>query len=124
MLVDRSPVTAFHEMHAADRNRIFKPLGHAVQKKRQVAKLVSFSVVEMTGFEPAASASRTQRSTKLSHISIKDSWRPCRRQPCYYTVLFCFCQQFFAEKGQDAFGILPPSYLKESLSFSKKVRRF
>ena len=27
-------------------------------------------MVEMTGFEPAASASRTQRSTKLSHISI------------------------------------------------------
>ena len=27
-------------------------------------------VVEMTGLEPAASASRTQRSTKLSHISI------------------------------------------------------
>ena len=26
-------------------------------------------LVEMTGFEPAASASRTQRSTKLSHIS-------------------------------------------------------
>ncbi len=27
-------------------------------------------MVEMTGFEPAASASRTQRSTKLSHISL------------------------------------------------------
>ena len=27
-------------------------------------------MVEMTGLEPAASASRTQRSTKLSHISI------------------------------------------------------
>ncbi len=26
-------------------------------------------MVEMTGFEPATSASRTQRSTKLSHIS-------------------------------------------------------
>ncbi len=27
-------------------------------------------IIEMTGFEPAASASRTQRSTKLSHISL------------------------------------------------------
>ena len=27
-------------------------------------------LVEATGFEPAASASRTQRSTKLSHASI------------------------------------------------------
>ena len=27
-------------------------------------------VVEVTGFEPAASASRTQRSTKLSHTSL------------------------------------------------------
>ena len=27
------------------------------------------SLVEATGFEPAASASRTQRSTKLSHAS-------------------------------------------------------
>ena len=26
--------------------------------------------IEATGFEPAASASRTQRSTKLSHASI------------------------------------------------------
>ena len=34
-------------------------------------------LVEMTGFEPAASASRTQRSTKLSHIS-------------QYSVLLCF----------------------------------
>ena len=28
------------------------------------------AMVGMTGFEPAASASRTQRSTKLSHIPI------------------------------------------------------
>ena len=27
-------------------------------------------IVEATGFEPATSASRTQRSTKLSHASI------------------------------------------------------
>ena len=30
-------------------------------------------MVEMTGFEPATSASRTQRSTKLSHISLINS---------------------------------------------------
>ena len=30
------------------------------------------SEVEATGFEPAASASRTQRSTKLSHASTKN----------------------------------------------------
>ena len=36
-------------------------------------------LVEMTGFEPAASASRTQRSTKLSHIS-------------QYSVLLFFCR--------------------------------
>ena len=30
-------------------------------------------MVEMTGFEPATSASRTRRSTKLSHISVKIS---------------------------------------------------
>ena len=29
-------------------------------------------LVEATGFEPAASASRTQRSTKLSHASTKN----------------------------------------------------
>ena len=29
-------------------------------------------LVEVTGFEPATSASRTQRSTKLSHTSIYD----------------------------------------------------
>jgi hypothetical protein len=28
-------------------------------------------MVEVTGFEPAASASRTQRSTKLSYTSFK-----------------------------------------------------
>ena len=32
-----------------------------------------FYLVEMTGFEPATSASRTRRSTKLSHISVKIS---------------------------------------------------
>lgn len=32
----------------------------------------TFLIVEATGFEPATSASRTQRSTKLSHASIHE----------------------------------------------------
>ena len=36
-------------------------------RKRRLLPQSSF-LVGMTGFEPAASASRTQRSTKLSHI--------------------------------------------------------
>ena len=35
-----------------------------------VSQRVEGIMVEVTGFEPAASASRTQRSTKLSHTSI------------------------------------------------------
>ena len=31
---------------------------------------ILFPMVEVTGFEPAASSSRTKRSTKLSHTSI------------------------------------------------------
>ena len=41
--------------------------------KEKTAKPLKFSgipLVGMTGFEPAAFASRTQRSTKLSHIPI------------------------------------------------------
>ena len=37
-------------------------------KKRQYQKNTVASLVGITGFEPATSASRTQRSTKLSHI--------------------------------------------------------
>ena len=43
------------------------------QKRKTAASeetTVSHSMVGMTGFEPAASASRTQRSTKLSHATI------------------------------------------------------
>ena len=40
------------------------------KNKAPVIKQVLFKkMVEATGFEPAASASRTQRSTKLSHAS-------------------------------------------------------
>ena len=38
-------------------------------KKSTRCKSDAFASVEATGFEPAASASRTQRSTKLSHAS-------------------------------------------------------
>ena len=37
-------------------------------KKTSTPKSVEVFLVGMTGFEPATSASRTQRSTKLSHI--------------------------------------------------------
>ena len=41
------------------------------KKSTALQQSTSFDVllVEVTGFEPAASASRTQRSTKLSHTS-------------------------------------------------------
>ena len=42
---------------------------HPDQQKRRL--LASFLLVGMTGFEPATSASRTQRSTKLSHIPLR-----------------------------------------------------
>ena len=40
-----------------------------------------FALVEVTGLEPAASASRTQRSTKLSHTSISSA----KADECYYS---------------------------------------
>ena len=52
-------------------------------------------MVEVTGLEPAASASRTQRSTKLSHIP-----KCClRQQSIYYHNGFAW-QAFFYEKGK------------------------
>ena len=47
--------------------RLFAPL--APNKKDAIWRL--FYLVGMTGFEPATSASRTQRSTKLSHIPLR-----------------------------------------------------
>ena len=54
------------------------PLGQFLNGRLQVRhlpekkapRLGAFSLVEVTGFEPATSASRTQRSTKLSHTSL------------------------------------------------------
>ena len=37
--------------------------------KKELHRLLSKEKIDATGFEPAASASRTQRSTKLSHAS-------------------------------------------------------
>ena len=42
-------------------------------------------MVEVTGFEPATSASRTQRSTKLSHTSLFNE--------SYYNTLFPALQE-------------------------------
>ena len=40
------------------------------KKRNSFIQGVPSSLVEVTGFEPATSASRTQRSTKLSHTSL------------------------------------------------------
>ncbi len=52
----------------------------------------------MTGFEPAASASRTQRSTKLSHISIFNFLSPNFYEKVVtvgkYVVIAVFCNDF------------------------------
>ena len=51
-------------------NRRFESAKIKQKKKALTVNKHFLKLVEMTGFEPAASASRTQRSTKLSHISI------------------------------------------------------
>ena len=43
-------------------------LSISVKKPLELLRFKGFDLVGMTGFEPAAFASRTQRSTKLSHI--------------------------------------------------------
>ena len=58
--------------------------------------------VGATGFEPATSASRTQRSTKLSHASKSGSEILLSSPPCpkhhsedYNITDFCFCPALF-----------------------------
>ena len=64
-------------------------------KKSRQAKRTCRDMVGMTGFEPAASASRTQRSTKLSHIPL-----PKIRNRVYSITSSVSCQAFFqAEKS-------------------------
>ena len=41
-----------------------------INKKAIHDKWMAFLLVEMTGFEPAASSSRTKRATKLRYISL------------------------------------------------------
>ena len=49
-------------------------------------------LVDATGFEPATSASRTQRSTKLSHASLIDYLKSCliiiAHLPCFVQIFF------------------------------------
>ena len=56
-------------------------------------------MVGVTGFEPAASWSRTKRSTKLSHTpSIEfrpERYAPPVTTPKEYSTVFIFCQGFF-----------------------------
>ena len=55
-------------------------------------------MVEATGFEPAASASRTQRSTKLSHASIFNFFIPKFHEKFvsvgFYVVVAVFSDSF------------------------------
>ena len=72
---------------------------HKVQvlsySKEKTANPNGFTVclVEMTGLEPAASASRTQRSTKLSHISIFN-FKVFLNELLNYTDENIICQEF------------------------------
>ena len=54
-----------------------------LQKNQSKRNKACSDMVEMTGFEPAASASRTQRSTKLSHISILNCF--IKNEFCYFS---------------------------------------
>ena len=73
-------------------------MGNDLRKRKTAASeetTVSHSMVGMTGFEPAASASRTQRSTKLSHIP-----KCClRQQTIYYHNGFAWQPLFFKRRG-------------------------
>ena len=51
--------------------------------------------IEVTGFEPATSASRTQRSTKLSHTSIFCTVASHNKKN--YIRVWRICQHFFAK---------------------------
>ena len=67
-------------LSASNRIRIEKSSGHKWNP------LWPLDLVEVTGFEPATSASRTQRSTKLSHI-------PKYCNALYYTRKKNICQE-------------------------------
>ena len=50
-------------------SRVFSPAGSEMFFQPTAANIILKMKIEATGFEPATSASRTQRSTKLSHAS-------------------------------------------------------
>ena len=60
-------------------------------------------MVEVTGLEPAASASRTQRSTKLSHTSIINLIFSCKEKGDFQFALLdsllLRCPKFFTTWG-------------------------
>lgn len=72
---------------------------YADMKKQHPDLLNAVYMVEVTGFEPAASSSRTKRSTKLSHTSIfccsLSFFLDSRRQLLYYIYNRPFCQHYF-----------------------------
>ncbi len=69
-------------------------MGKGQKKNRKPATITAFrrpcQGIDATGFEPATSASRTQRSTKLSHASI--SYKILHYELKYYTSFFKFCK--------------------------------
>ena len=90
-------------------NRSLPRSARSYAKRKQAACFrllpVFFDMVEVTGLEPAASASRTQRSTKLSHTSIFQHsgvfpsffFRFISRLLCYYSTKLRKCQVYFSQ---------------------------
>ena len=73
----------WHGILLFDKVKELYQVGNAYKQKSRKPYEKGFRLpVGMTGFEPATSASRTQRSTKLSHIPI-----PLLQQLLYYTNL-------------------------------------
>ena len=64
---------------------------NAQAKQRGDASHPLSALVGVTGLEPAASWSRTKRTTKLCHTPLF--------QPCKYSTFHLFCQVFFGKKS-------------------------
>lgn len=62
-----------------------------ILKNPDLLSQIRIFLVEVTGFEPAASASRTQRSTKLSHTSTNGANKGIRTLDLQFTKLL-LCQ--------------------------------
>ena len=93
-------------------------LFQAKENTREAHKIRLSSVpnhlVEATGFEPAASASRTQRSTKLSHASIFHLSVVTRDCKNYYIHFGGICQHFFQKSFK--------KYPENNLAAPKKAK--